>query len=106
MHYLTLSFTHKNTDISIREKLAFNSEEKSRHFMSQLKNCEAINEVILLSTCNSVEIITSVSHIKSASKYTFELLNYVSDISKEELEKRADMYEDNGAIHHLFTVCS
>ena len=106
MHYLTLSFTHKNTDISIREKLAFNSEEKSRHFMSQLKNCEAINEVILLSTCNRVEIITSVSHIKSASKYTFELLNYVSDISKEELEKRADMYEDNGAIHHLFTVCS
>ncbi len=106
MHYLTLSFTHKNTDISIREKLAFNSEEKSRHFMSQLKNCETINEVILLSTCNRVEIIASVSELKSASKYTFELLNYVSDISKEELEERADIYEDNGAIHHLFTVCS
>ena len=106
MHYLTLSFTHKNTDIAIREKLAFNSEEKSRHFMSQLKNCEPINEVILLSTCNRVEIIASVSHLKNASKYVFELLNYVSDIPKEELESRADIYEDNGAIHHLFTVCA
>lgn len=106
MHYLTLSFTHKNTDICVREKLAFNSEEKSRHFMSQLKNCEAINEVILLSTCNRVEIITSVSEVQSALNYVFDLLSYVSDVSREELEGRADTYEDNGAIHHLFTVCS
>ena len=85
MHYLTLSFTHKNTDICVREKLAFNSEEKSRHFMSQLKNCEAINEVILLSTCNRVEIITSVSEVQSALNYVFDLLSYVSDVPREEL---------------------
>ncbi len=106
MHYLTMSFTHKNTDICVREKLAFNSEEKSHHFMSQLNQCEAINEVILLSTCNRVEIIASVSDCTVALNYIFELLSYVSDVSKDELEGRADTYEDNGAIHHLFTVCS
>jgi len=106
MHYLTMSFTHKNTDICVREKLAFNSEEKSRHFMSQLQNCEAVNEVILLSTCNRVEIIASVSECAVALNYAFELLSYVSDVPKDELEGRADTYEDNGAIHHLFTVCS
>lgn len=106
MHYLTISFTHKNTDICVREKLAFNSEEKSRHFMSQLKNCEAVNEVILLSTCNRVEIIASVSDCSSALNYTFDLLSYVSDVPRVELEAHADTYEDNGAIHHLFTVCS
>lgn len=47
--------------------------------MSQLKNCEAINEVILLSTCNRVEIIMSVREVQSALNYSFELLSYVSD---------------------------
>lgn len=104
MHYLTISFTHKNTDICVREKLAFNSEEKSRDFMSKLQKCETINEVILLSTCNRVEIIASVTHTQAALESVFELLSSVSNVPKEELEGRADTYEDNGAIHHLFTV--
>lgn len=106
MHYLTISFTHKNTDISIREKLAFNSEEKCRHFMGTLKSCAAVNEVILLSTCNRVEVIASVTECASALSDSFDLLSHVSGIEREELEGRADIYEDNGAIHHLFTVCS
>lgn len=99
-----MSFTHKNTDICVREKLAFNTEEKSHHFMTQLRMCEAINEVILLSTCNRVEIIASVSKQETALSYIFDLLSYVSDVPKSELEGRADTYEDNGAIHHLFSV--
>jgi len=106
MHYLTISFTHKNTDISIREKLAFNSEEKSRHFMGSLVGCAAVNEVILLSTCNRVEVIVSVTECQSALNDTFDLLSHVSSVPRDELEGRADVYEDNGAIHHLFTVCS
>ena len=101
-----MSFTHKNTDICVREKLAFNTEEKSHQFMTQLKNCEAINEVILLSTCNRVEIIVSVSKQEMALNYIFDLLSYVSDVPRVELEGRAETYEDNGAIHHLFSVCA
>lgn len=106
MHYLSISFTHKNTDICVREKLAFNSEEKSISFMEKLKSCDAINEVILLSTCNRVEVVMSVSDVQIALHYAFELLSYVSDVPKDELEGRADIYEDTGAIHHLFTVSS
>jgi len=106
MHYLTISFTHKNTDIKIREKLAFNSEEKSCHFMATLKACAAVNEVILLSTCNRVEIIASVTDCQSALNDALDLLSHVANVTREELEGHADVYEDNGAIHHLFTVCS
>jgi glutamyl-tRNA reductase len=106
MHYLTISFTHKNTDIKVREKLAFNSEEKSKTFMSMLQACEAINEVILVSTCNRVEIIASVRECQAALENAFDLLSRVSGVAQEELEGRADVYEDNGAIHHLFTVAS
>ena len=106
MHYLTISFTHKNTDISIREKLAFNTEEKSRNFMAALVACESVNEVILLSTCNRVEVIASVVDCQASLHSIFAHLSAISTISREELEGRADIYEDNGAIHHLFSVCS
>ena len=106
MHYLTISFTHKNTDIKIREKLAFNSEEKNCHFMATFKACAPVNEVILLSTCNRVEIIASVTDCQSALSDAFDLLSHVTTVSRDELEGHADVYEDNGAIHHLFSVCS
>ncbi len=106
MHYLTLSFTHKNTDIGIREKLAFNSDEKSEDFQKKLVNFNSINESIILSTCNRVEIILSVSSCEDAIEYVFKELSGFSGISLEELEGRGDIYEDNGAIHHLFSVIS
>jgi len=106
MHYLTISFTHKNTDIKIREKLAFNSEEKNCHFMATFNACAPVNEVILLSTCNRVEIIASVTDCQSALGDAFDLLSHVTNVTRDELEEHADVYEDNGAIHHLFTVCA
>jgi glutamyl-tRNA reductase len=106
MHYLVVSFTHKNTDISVREKLSFSSDEKKLNFLEILGKCEQINEVIILSTCNRVEIIASVNEPNRAIEYIFEHLAKISNISKDELEGRADIYEDNGAIHHLFSVSS
>ena len=33
MHYLDISFTYKNTDISVREKLAFDSDDKKEQIL-------------------------------------------------------------------------
>lgn len=106
MHYLTISFTHKNTDISVREKLSFSNEEKRCTFICALQDFAYINETIVLSTCNRVEIICSVSNKESAIGYIYEKLALISGVSKEDLEERGDVYEDNGAIHHLFSVAS
>ncbi len=106
MNYLTISFTHKNTDITIREKLAFNGEEKLKNAYEKLKKIEFINEVIILSTCNRVEIITSVKEPLKAIEPIFKVLSEITNISIEELEGRGDTYEDSGAIHHLFSVIS
>jgi glutamyl-tRNA reductase len=106
MRYLTLSFTHKNTDIKVREKLALSDEEKSAKFQEELISHESINESIILSTCNRVEIILSVKSCDEVIDFVYEKLSNLSGISKEELEGRGDIYEDNGAIHHLFSVIS
>lgn len=106
MSYLSISFSHKNTDIQTREKLAFPNEENKDRFLKQLLDDENIEEAILLSTCNRVEIITSVESTAKASKSIIQKLDNYSKIGFEDLYDRADIYENDGAIHHLFSVAS
>lgn len=106
MHYLTISFTHKNSTIEIREKLSFSDEEHLKECLTRLNSSEAIHESILISTCNRMEVLVSCSSVMTATKHIFKLLNERSGISEEELEGRADIFDDQGAIHHLFSVAS
>ncbi|MGB6329542.1 MAG: glutamyl-tRNA reductase [Halarcobacter sp.] len=106
MSYLVISFSHKNTDIQTREKLAFPSEENKDRFLKQLLEDDIINEAILLSTCNRVEIITAVSYTETAAKSIIKKLSKYSGIDFDDLYERADIYEHNGAVHHLFSVAS
>ncbi len=75
MSYLVISFSHKNTDIQTREKLAFPNEENKDRFLKQLNSESVIKEAILLSTCNRVEII--ISYLK----YFIRNIIYNSKIS-------------------------
>ncbi|OHE07757.1 MAG: glutamyl-tRNA reductase, partial [Sulfurimonas sp. RIFCSPLOWO2_12_FULL_34_6] len=52
------------------------------------------------------EVLCSCSDIASATQYIFEILAARSGISIDELEGRADIFDDSSAIHHLFSVAS
>ncbi len=106
MHYMTLSFTHKNTSIELREKLSFNSIKALNNILTKICEHHYINEAIVLCTCNRVEIITSVSKTKKSLQYILNELSIASDVPKDELENRVDIYEDSGAVHHIFAVVS
>lgn len=106
MHYLTVSFTHKNTDIKIREKLSFADDAKRLAFLKSLQSMNCVNELIVLSTCNRVEIITSTSCCEESIAFIFAELERISGFLRDDLENRADIYEDESAIHHLFSVAS
>ncbi len=106
MSYLSISFSHKNTDIQTREKLAFPSEENKDRFLKQILDEDLVDEAILLSTCNRVEIIASVLNTDLAAKAIIKKLCIYSGIDFENLYDRADIYENDGAIHHLFSVAS
>ncbi|WP_169753442.1 glutamyl-tRNA reductase [Campylobacter mucosalis] len=106
MEYLNISFTHKNTDISVREKLALNNDEKKQSVLRLLKSSKNIKEVVVLSTCNRVEILACADDIKPATSHIIRCLAVFSGIFEDELFERADIYENSGAIHHLFVVAS
>ena len=106
MHYLVISFTHKNTDISTREKLAFGNDLEKETFLNQVIDCIYINEAIITSTCNRVELVTSVSDIKNAKDTILKAFNQKSQIDISTLQDIVDSYEDENAVRHLFTVVS
>jgi len=106
MHYLNISFTHKNSNLDIREKLSYADDKDKHTCLNALLESEYINETILISTCNRMEIFCSCSDIARATQHIFNKLTARSGISIEELEGRADIFDDSSAIHHLFTVAS
>ncbi|MDD3475959.1 MAG: glutamyl-tRNA reductase [Sulfurimonas sp.] len=106
MHYLNISFSHKNSTLDIREKLSYKDDYATKGCLTKLNSGETIHESILISTCNRMEVFCSCSDLATATKHIFNMLAMRSGIPIEELEGRADIFDDSSAIHHLFSVAS
>jgi len=106
MHYLNISFTHKNSTLEIREKLTYPDDKNLHGCLNLLTSSDVISEAILISTCNRMEVLCNCSDIPKATQYIFEMLSRRAGISIEELQERADIFDDSSAIHHLFMVAS
>jgi len=106
LHYLIVSFTHKNTNINTREKLAFSNNLEKETFLNIAISTNYINGLILTSTCNRVEIVASVSDIQQSVEKILEVLSQRSQVDIKELNDIVDIYEDENAVRHLFTVVS
>ena len=106
MHYLNISFSHKNSTIEIREKLSYPDDKNMHGCLKKLTSCDAIDEAILISTCNRMEVLCSCSEIAPSINHIFKHLSARAGISVEELEGRADIYDNADAIHHIFSVAS
>lgn len=104
--YYCISFTHKNTDISTREKLSFSNEDKKREFLRLIHSNNKILESLVLSTCNRVEIFLFLGDSEGINEYILNALCLLCNVNKDDLSSKADFYEDSGAIHHLFSVAS
>lgn len=102
--YYCISFTHKNTDIALREKLSFSNEAKKGEFLKIISTHENIEECLVISTCNRVEIVAFVK--MACAEFIVKSLALLCDVDKDILLEKADIFEDSGAIHHLFSVAS
>ncbi len=106
MHYILISFSHHNSTLEVRERLAFNIDEQMAVCLEKMQAHDLINESMIVSTCNRLEVLASVQNVIETTQFILSLLSQKAGISKEELEGRADVFEDQGAMHHLFNVAS
>ena len=106
MHYLVISFSHKNSSIDIREKLSYQNESDMHECLKKLNALESVNEAMLISTCNRMEVLCSCNNIEKATEYILNILSKRSGIIREELEGHSNIFDDSSAIHHVFSVAS
>ena len=106
MEYLIVSFTHKNSDIETRENLSFNNELEKETFLKDVVSLKNVNEAILLSTCNRVELILSVKKCCDSKTDIIKLFAKRSGLYFDDLYKKVDFYTNKAAVYHLFTVAS
>ncbi|PAF53336.1 glutamyl-tRNA reductase [Helicobacter sp. 13S00482-2] len=105
--YLAISFSHKNTEITMREKLSFASPESIKSFLQTLKTQDNhLKEMILLSTCNRFEMYAYTDDPESTRDSIISLLAKIRDINVNLLKEIADVFINQGAVHHLFCVAS
>jgi len=106
MYYQIISFTHKNCDQDMREKLAFTDESETLEMLKQFVTFEFIHEAFIVSTCNRVEIVLATRDNFSSYHAVLGLMAQKSDINFYTLKSVAERYDDEDAVYHIFSVVS
>lgn len=99
---------HQSARLDVRERLAFSNEEQLRRAYSALRSSFPTSEMVVVSTCNRVEVYTAQEDTETAPSHQqiAEFFSQFHDIPIGEFFD--DLLEQTGpeAVRHLFQVAS
>jgi len=104
-HIILLGLSHKSAPVEIRERLSFSSDE-TLLALETLQKETAINEVILLSTCNRVEILITAENKKEAVDAVKAYISRIKNIPNGSFEEQLYIHYGDDAVRHIFRVAS
>src|SRR5437773_1412848 len=99
MKFFAAGLSHKTAPIELREQLAPKHSELADRARI-LKSRGQLNEIVLLSTCNRVEIYTVTERPTTDIKSLIQLLSS----EPRKLDDQIYVHEDAAAVHHLLRV--
>lgn len=105
MKVFVVGLNHKVADVDVREKLAFNGP-KLVEGLIKFKELPEVQEAIILSTCNRVELYANVNDVKRASESTKTFLSEFHNLNRGSLDNALYIHDDINAIRHIFRVAS
>ncbi len=105
MKVFVAGLNHKIADVDVREKLAFNGP-KLEEGLTKFKELPEVQEAIILSTCNRVELYANVRDAVKASESIKTFLSEFHNINRESLNDALYIYDDIKAVEHIFRVAS
>ena len=104
MHIISIGLNHTSAPVQLRERLAFN-EEQTRYALSRF-SCgyleSTLNEIVIVSTCNRVELYAASHHLAYADLEVF--LSAARGVPVEEFHACLYHFADLDAVRHLFDV--
>jgi glutamyl-tRNA reductase len=102
---ILVGINHKTAPVELRECIAFSKEESVTAVQTLLLQPD-INEVILFSTCNRVEVLFVTDNKSRAIPTTKEFIADFNKISLQQFENVLYVHEGDEAVRHIFRVAS
>jgi glutamyl-tRNA reductase len=103
MYIIAVGLNYKTAPVEIRERLSFNEEDLPAA-MAALKEKKSILENVIVSTCNRTEVYAVVDQLHTGRYYIKDFLSEWFQIEKDDFSPYLFIYEQDGAIEHLFKV--
>lgn len=103
VHIIVVGVNYKTAPVEIREKLTFNPADLNKAMVA-LKDRKSILENIIVSTCNRTEVYAVVDQLHTGRYYIKAFLADWFGLDKEEFSPYLNIYENDGAIEHLYRV--
>ena len=105
MKIFVAGLNHNTADVEVREKVAFN-ESRLDEGLRKFRELAEIEEAMILSTCNRVELYAHVNDTQKASESVKDFLSEFHHINRALLDKAIYTHDGVDAIRHIFRVAS
>ena len=105
MKLIIVGLNHRTAPVGVREKVSFSRDTIGEH-LRRLVNDFGLNEGVILSTCNRVEVLALSQHqdLDRGVLQVKRFLSTSSGIPLEELDEHLYAYCGADAVRHLFRV--
>ncbi len=100
-----IGVNHKTAPVELREKLAL-SDEEADNAMKSLQKMPYVNEAMIISTCNRVEVIMVTKNQTLAVKALSSFISKTKNIPPKELQTSIYILSGTRSITHVFRVAS
>jgi glutamyl-tRNA reductase len=105
MPILTLGISFRRAPIELLERLSFADDELVKAYRHAL-DVDAVEEAVILSTCNRVEIIANVPSYHAGFLALKRVLTETRGVAPEELAEPLYSHWEQDAADHLFAVAA
>ncbi|MBI5038345.1 MAG: glutamyl-tRNA reductase [Nitrospirae bacterium] len=106
MDIILVGLSHNTAPVEIRERLSFSGEQLIAGIL-RLRAHEEVLECVILSTCNRVEVYTTVEKPELGVARVKDFLHaYQPDIPLERITQHLYTHKNEGVVRHLFRVAA
>ncbi len=105
MSIVAIGCNHRSTPLSILEQLTV-STEKMPKALAELRSAHNLSEVVILSTCNRIEIYALAERYHGGYQDIREFLALHSGLPPEVVADHIYAHHDEEAVRHLFSVAA
>jgi len=100
-----IGLNHKTAPVEIRECLAFSGPETDSA-LEGLRKYTAIDEVLMVSTCNRVEVLLTTKTMPAAIEAVKSFLSEFKKVDPQKFDTSLYIHNGDEAVRHIFRVSS